>query len=471
MKPSSALEGSVLRALLRLAVPVVLANVLQTGYQLTDAFWVGRLGAAAVAAVSVSFPITFLMIAIGGGLAVAGATLTAQYFGAGNQAMVDHVAAQTMMMVIGVSVVLSSAGFVLAPLILHVLGVAPEVYVEALGFLRISFVGLIFVFAFAVFQALMRGVGKAMAPLFIVIGTVVLNFMLDPLFVFGWGPVPGAGVKGAAMATLTTQFLATLVALVLLLRGTYGIAIRPRGLRPDPGYIKRAFLLGFPASIELSARALGLVILSLLVAQFGTVTLAAYGIGSNLLQVVSIPALGLSTAAASLVGQNIGAGQVQRAARITMLAAVLGFVVLSAVGMVGFAGALTIVRFFVPGVPAVEMQGVDFIRISAPAWGFIALQLTIVSTFRASGNMLAAMVLALASQWMLQFPLAYALSRPQLLGAGGLWWSFPVTNVVTAVVAWTWYAQGGWKATRLATPARARVSAMEVLVEEEVPRP
>ena len=366
-KPNPSLEGPILRALLKLAVPIVLANVLQTGYQLTDAFWVGRLGTAAVAAVSVSFPITFLMIAIGGGLGVAGATLTAQYFGAGDQAMVNHVAAQTMLMVIGMSVILGSMGFVLAPFILRMLDVAPEVYVDALGFMHVSFVGLIFVFAFAMFQALMRGVGKALAPLFIVIGTVILNFALDPILIFGWGPIPGAGVKGAAMATLATQALATLVAIVLLLRGTYGIAITPRGLVPDLAYIKRAFLLGFPASIELSARALGLIIMSLLVAGFGTVTLAAYGVGSNVLQVVTIPALGLSTAAASLVGQNIGAGQLQRAGQITHLAAALGFVVLSAVGLAAIVAAPAIVRFFIPGELAVEAEGIAFIRVSARA--------------------------------------------------------------------------------------------------------
>ncbi len=118
-------EPSVLRALLRLAVPIVLANLLQTGYQITDAFWVGRLGADAVAAVSVSFPVTFLMIALGGGLAVAGATLTAQYAGARNQAMVDHVAAQTMIMVLGVSVVLGGIGIALAPVILRLSGWRP----------------------------------------------------------------------------------------------------------------------------------------------------------------------------------------------------------------------------------------------------------------------------------------------------------------------------------------------------------
>src|SRR6202012_6196622 len=138
------LEGPIGKALLRLAVPIILSNLLQTGYQLTDAFWVGRLGGAAVAAFAVSFPIPFLTIALGAGLAIAGATLSAQYMGAGRQDMVNHVAAQTMLMVAITSAIMGAAGYVLAPYLLELIGVAPDVYLGALGFMRVSFVGIIF---------------------------------------------------------------------------------------------------------------------------------------------------------------------------------------------------------------------------------------------------------------------------------------------------------------------------------------
>ena len=219
------LEGPIGRALVRLAIPIVLGNVLQTGYQLTDAFWVGRLGAAAVAAVSVSFPVTFLVIALGAGLAMAGATLSAQYMGAGRPDMVNHVAAQTMMMVAVTSVFLGAAGYLLAPYLLALLGVAPDVYSGALGFMRVSFVGIIFVFLYAMFQALMRGIGQTRVPLLIVLGTVTLNFILDPLFIFGWGPLPAHGVMGAALATLVTQALAAALGIAIFLRGRHGIQL------------------------------------------------------------------------------------------------------------------------------------------------------------------------------------------------------------------------------------------------------
>jgi putative MATE family efflux protein len=443
------LDGPIGQALFRLAVPIILGNLLQTGYQLTDAFWVGRLGASAVAAVSVSFPVTFLVIALGSGLAIAGATLTAQYTGAGRQDMVNHVAAQTMMMVTFTAIILGTLGYLLTPFLLEMLGVAPDVYENALGFMRVSFIGIIFVFIYAMFQALMRGVGQTRIPLLIVLFTVILNFILDPLFIFGWGPIPPQGVMGAAFATLATQALAAIFGICIFLRGQHGIKLSWRGFRPDLPYIKRAFLLGFPGSVELSTRGFGLMVMSFLVASFGTTTLAAYGVGSNIVQVVMIPAMGLSMAVSTLVGQNIGAGNLQRASRITVIGTIYGFTILTIVGIVAYVFAESFVAFFVPNDPAVISQGAHFVRTMSLAWGGIGAQLCIVSAFRASGNMLIAMVIALVSQWMLQFPLAYVLSKHTTLGASGVWWSFPITNVIVAIVAVGWFAQGGWKKKRL----------------------
>jgi putative MATE family efflux protein len=461
------LEGPITRALITLAIPIILGNILQTGYQLTDAFWVGRLGAASVAAVSVSFPVTFLVIALGSGLAMAGATLSAQYMGAGRQDMVDHVAAQTMVMVAISSVILGTIGFVLAPYLLDLLGVAPDVHAGALGFMRVSFVGIIFVFIYAMFQALMRGVGQTRIPLYIVCVAVSLNFALDPLFIFGLGPIPGLGVMGAALATLVTQAMAAAFGIYIFLHGRHGIKLRWASLKPDFPYIRRAFFLGFPGSIELSTRGLGLLIMSFLVASFGTVTIAAYGVGSNVLQVVTIPAMGLSMAVSTLVGQNIGAGNIDRAARITVLGTIWGFIILSLVGLLAWFGAEQIVAFFIPNDTQVIAEGAGFIRIMCLAWGCIGIQLCIVSTFRASGNMLIAMVIALVSQWMVQFPMAYVLSKHTILQSQGLWWSFPVTNIVVAIVSVCWFLRGSWKTTRLTEDEKQTAKVAQAAIIED----
>lgn len=448
------LEGGIGRALRTLSLPIILGNLLQTGYQLTDAFWVGRLGAPAVAAVALSFPVTFLVIALGSGLAMAGSVLIAQYAGAGRQDMVDHVAGQTMMMVLLTSILLGAAGYLLAPSLLTLLGVAQDVRAGALGFMRVSFVGIVFVFTYAMFQALMRGIGRTRLPLLIILGTVLLNFALDPLFIFGWGPMPGAGVVGAAMATVVTQGLAAAVGIAILLKGRHGIHLKWENLRPDSAYIRKAFLLGLPGSIDLSTRALGLMAMSFLVAGFGTLPTAVYGVGSTIIQVVTIPAAGLSMALSILVGQNLGAGKVERAARIALLGIVYGFGALSAIGLFVFADAPKLVAFFVPSDSEVIAAGTAFLRIMALTWGGIGIQFSIVAVLRASGHMVHAMAIALVSQWVIQFPLACLLSKHSYLQVDGIWWSFPASNLATAVLALAWFANCNWKRGRITNEIR-----------------
>jgi len=443
------LEGPILRSLLTLAIPIVAANTLQSGYQLIDAFWVGRLGGAAVAAVSITFPVMFLMFAVGAGLSIAGSTLIAQFVGAGNHKMVGHVAGQTLVMVVASAAVLGIVGWIAAPSLLRLMGVAPDVYAGALGFMRVAFLGLVFNFSFFVFNAIMRSIGRPNLPVLIVLGTVFINFVLDPVMIFGWGPIPGHGVMGAALATLITQALAAAIGIVVLRRGMHGIHVRMSDFVPDPAHIRRAFFLGLPASLDMSARALGIMVMTFLVASFGTTTLAAYGVGGNILQVVIILAMGLSMAVSALAGQNIGAGNVARAASIGNLGAALGFGLLTAIGLLVFAFPREIVGFFVPQDAEVIAEGARFLRIMALSWGLIAVQFAFSGVFRASGNMVLNMMLTVVSLWVLQFPLAYILSKHTSLGAEGIFWSSPAATVVTTLLTASVYVHGGWKKKRI----------------------
>jgi putative MATE family efflux protein len=439
------LEGPILGSLLKLAVPIMVSNVLQAAYQLVDAFWVGRLGGAAVAAVSVSTPVIFLTMALGLGLAIAGTILIAQYFGAGNQKMVNHVSAQTLLMVLTISITLAAVGYLLSPVFLHALGVAPNVYDGALGFMRMSFIGLVFNFNFMVFQALMRGVGRAVLPVFIVLGTVILNFALDPLFIFGWRFIPAMGVKGAAAATVGTQSLALIIGFVILFRGKHDIHLHLSDFKPDLVHIKRAFKIGGPSSIEQSMRAIGMTAMTFLIVRFGTTTVAAYGAGSNLIQFIMIPALGLAMAISTLVGQNIGAGNMKRAVSIAKLGAFLGFGFLTLFSLVALAFAPQIIGFFVPGDALIIKEGGTFLRIASISWGFLGLQLCLVGVLRATGNTVIPMILALISQWVLQFPLAYILSHYTSLAKRGIWWAVPTSVIITGLITLSIYAKGDWK--------------------------
>ena len=461
------LHGSISKALFKLGIPIILINILQSAYQLTDAFWVGRLGAEQVAAVSVSMPVTFLVIAIGSGLAMAGAILSAQYMGAGQQDKVNHVAAQTMLMVTITATILGLIGYVLSPYFLTLLGVEEQVFGDALKFMHVSFIGVVFVFIYAMFQALMRGIGQTKVPLYIVSGTVLLNFVLDPLLIFGFGDFSGFGVMGAALATLITQSLAALIGVWVFLRGRHGIQLKLSSFKPDWQYMKQAFFLGAPGSVELSARAFGLIIMSFLVASFGTHTIASYGVGSNILQMVMIPAMGLSMAVSTLVGQNMGAGNPQRAAQITRLAVLWGLLGLTLVGVLAYVFAEYLVAFFIPDDESVIAGGAEFIRVMCLTWGGIGVQLCVVAAFRASGNMLNAMVVSLLSQCVIQFPTAYILSKHTSLGPQGIWYSFAITNLLVAIITYLWFAAGRWQQTQLTKEDKeiAKVT-QETLIEE-----
>jgi putative MATE family efflux protein len=465
--PKLLLEGPVLKSLLSLSVPIIIANLLQAAYQLVDAFWVGRLGGAAVASVSVSTPIVFFTMAVGTGFAMAGSILIAQYFGAQNLAEVNFIAAQTLLLVVAISVVLASAGYLLSPYFLHLLKVGPDVYNGALGFMRVSFIGLVFNFSFFVFQSIMRSVGNPTLPVYIVAVTVVLNFALDPLFIFGWGPIAPQGVMGAAIATLITQSIACITGFIILFNGKRGIKVRLADFAPNWPHIKRAFNIGFPASIEQSMRALGLTLMTFLIAGFGTTTVASYGAGSNVLQLVIIPAMGLSMAISTLAGQNIGAGNMLRAEQVARLGAIVGFCILTLIGIVVFFSAHQLVAFFVPGDARVIEGGATFLRIMCLGWGFMGLQLCLTGVLRASGNMITAMILTLVSQWVLQFPIAYILSRHTSLGQKGIWYAFPASYIIIALITMAVYARGDWKNKRLTGEEVLTIKVTEELTADE----
>lgn len=438
-------EGSILKSLIVLAVPIIFANILQTAYQLTDTFWVGRLGTDAVAAVSISFPVIFLIISLGAGLAMAGTILVAQYKGRNDQKAVNHITSQTLMMVVVISVILATIGYLLSPLLIKLMGVETGVYANAVSYMKVSFIGMIFMFIYMVFQSLMRGVGEVKIPVYIVLGTVILNLFLDPLFIFGYGFIPAFGVSGAAMATIATQSLAAIIGIMLLIKGRYQIQLHLKDLKPDMPLIKKMFKLGFPASIEQSTRALGMTIMIFLVATFGTITLAAYGIGTKILSFVIIPAMGLSMATSTLVGQNMGAKKLDRVEKVVKLSSLASFVFLTLAGIIVFFFASQISAIFIPGEIETIQSSALFIKIMALTFGFIGVQMALSGALRGTGNTMVSMILSIISLWILRFPLAYILSMHTNLAEVGLWIAFPAANVIAAIVTISWFARGTWK--------------------------
>jgi len=460
-------EGPIVPLLIRLSVPIVFANILQSAYQIVDTFWVGRLSAQAVAAVSLCFPVSFFLIAIGGGLPMAGAILIAQYKGKGDDDAVQHVAAQTMLFIFVIALFITSIGWFIAEPILSFMGAESDVLPDATRYLQFTFLGYIFVFGFFAYQSLMRGLGIVKFPMYIVLGTVILNLILDPLFIFGWGPIPGFGVSGAALATLFTQAFATLIAFVSLSTGQHGIHLRLKELRPDFPFMRQAFLIGLPASLEQSSRSMGMIAMTMLVASFGTTVVAAYGIGMRILMFVAMPAMGLSMATSTFVGQNIGAGKIKRAERTTLLASVLIFFVLISIAIVLYPFTPDLARFFMPEGGEAIAYSAHFMRIVLFAASLMGIAMVINGTFRGAGDMRSAMVFAFVSHWLLQLPLAYVLSKYTSLGFEGIWWSYLISDCIATVLVILWYLRGGWKKKELLSNVQLQRKARDETVMEE----
>ncbi|MDD2354411.1 MAG: MATE family efflux transporter [Patescibacteria group bacterium] len=438
-------ETSMIRPLLTLAIPIMLGNLFQAAYQLTDAFWVGRLGEKAVAAIAVSFPIIFFITALGIGFAIAGATLTAQYFGAKKKDLINHSATQTIFVVIVSALTLSILGYFLSDTILNWLRVNSSILDLAARYLKISFLGMVFNFSFFMFQAIMRSIGKPKIPVYIIIFTVALNFFLDPLFMFGQGPVPALGVAGTALATVTTQAIAASIGLFILFSGKFGIKIDIKNFKPDFKFIKKIMRLGIPASLEQSARSLSLAVMTTLTASFGTLAVAAYGISSNILQLSLMASFGLAGANAVLVGQKLGAGYKKDAFRAATTSLRLIFTLLIFIGGLVFLLAPLLIKFFIPDDAAVIAEGANLLRFLAPTFSLIGLQVVVGSTLQAAGATKKAMILTISSQWLLQIPLAFILSKFLGYGVTGIWLAFPLTNFIMALIYLSVFHKRKWQ--------------------------
>jgi len=445
-------QGPLAGILLRVAAPIALTNLVQSSYDIVNAFWVGHLGENAIAAVAASGPLFSVLISLGSGLATAGAVLIAQYAGAKRGDMLDHVAAQTLLMVAIVALVFTAIGASLVSPMLRWIGVAPDIHDLAATYLHFRYAGMIPMFGFMALQAMLNAVGEVRFAMRVQISSVILNAALDPLFIFGAGPIPALGVAGAAIATVSVQMGALLIGLHYLLSGHSALHLRPHQFRPDWPHIRRATGLGLPASIEQAIRTFSSLLLMSLAASFGTRGLAAYGVGTRLIFFWFTPMIGLSIATAAVVGQNIGAGLIERAEQAARLSAMLGFAVMTAVGLTLIPFVPSIIHVLAPGAPEVAAQAITFSYICCPFYGVLTVPQALLGAFRGAGSTRQSMTISIVMQWFFQMPSAYVLALMTPLGLLGIWLSYPIANMAASILCVFWYRYGSWR-KRLVQPA------------------
>ena len=446
-------DGDLSRPLFHLAWPIVVTQLLQVAYNVADAFWLGRYSADAVGAISLSFPVIYFLIAFGGGFNVAGSTLIAQYTGADSEGSSEVVAGQTLWFVVAIGVVLSVVGYFGSGPLLGLFpsdaATASQVVPLAGEYMRIFFHGLPLMFAFLAFSSLLRGYGNTRTPMVVMAVSVLLNVVLDPILIFGVGPVPRMGIAGAAWATVAARSLAGLAGLYVLFGTNLGPNVRLDHLRPDLSYVRDIVRIGVPAALEQSAGALAMVTLTVIIVTFEPAVIAAYGLGNRLISLVFLPAVGLGQATNTMVGQNLGAGRVDRAERAVKLAAKVGASVMFVLAVLAVLFPEPLVSAFMATDTAAAARTIqyatEYLRIRTVEFAFIGLFHVILGAYRGAGNTKTAMAFSMVTLWLVRVPVVYYLAFETSLGATGIWVGVAAGHVVGAVAAGLWFTRGTWK--------------------------
>lgn len=445
------LTGPILPTMVHLAWPVMLTAALQALYNLVDAFWLGRLGTAAVAAPGMAWPILFFFMSFAGGFQAAGATFVAQHFGARDQDGAEKAAGQVLAFLALVSAVLGGVGFALSPTILRLIGAPDDIYPLALLYLRIECLGLPIMFLAHAFGGLMLGLGNTRLMMYLSASSLLFNAALDPLFIFGWGPFPAWGVAGAAGATILSRVLVAVVGLALLFSGRAGIKLRLRNLRPRLERILPILRVGLPNVLDQASTSLGFVVMMGLVSGFGTAVVASYTVGNRIINLVNVISWGAGSALVAMIGQNLGADQTERAERIARRGISATFLALIGLYFVALLLRRPLFSLFVAD-PEVIRQGAWYIAVFGMSVPFFGLFDGAAATFRGSGHTVPPMVMAIVRLWVLRVFLAWALAYPLGFGTTGMWAGMMLSNVLAGTALVLWLGRGTWKRKVIRAP-------------------
>lgn len=436
-------NGAIFRWLLRVSLPIMASNFIQTVYNLTDAFFLGKLGAAELSAPTIAFSVIFFLVVFGFALAMAGTTLIAQSKGKNDQEKVDFYLGQTTTLLLSIGVFLSVVGVLIAGPLLRLLQTPSDVFAYARDYITIIFAGLPLMFGFFILQAGMQGIGNTITPLWVQAISVGLNVGLDPLLIFGIGFFPAMGVRGAAVATVIARCIGSAIAFWILIRGDRGLRLRLRHMVPKKESVLLMLRIGIPASIGHGVSALGFTVLQGIVNVFDTAVIAAFGVGNRIVSLFNMPAMGISRATTTIVGQSLGAKRPDLTMRSVWIAVamVLGFLV-PAMTFTFFFGRY-FVRFFVDDAATIG-YGVMLFRIVSPSVVFFGVFMILTGAFQGSGDTKPIMVMNIARLWALRVPLAYLLAIALGIGPTGIWLSMFISNIVVSAFGLYWFRRGTW---------------------------
>ena len=440
-------EGSIRIGLFRFSLPILLANILQSLNGSVNSIWVGRfLGEAALTATSNANIVMFLLIGAAFGVALAATILIGQYIGANNLPEAKRVVGTSATFFAGISVAMAVTGLALCRPLLIAMNTPADSLPLAVAYMRVIFLALPCLYMYAFVGAVLRGAGDSKTPFYFMLLSVGIDIALNPVFIFGVGPIPRLGIAGSALATFVAQSVSLAALIRHLYRRHHILCLHQRELallKVDWSVVATLVKKGVPMSAQMLVLSLSGVLMITLVNRFGVDTSAAFGAALQIWNYIQMPAFAVGMGMSAMTAQNVGAGKwhrVTRIARVGVLYSVLltGSIVL-AIELLDTA----VFGLFLPAGSAALGIASHLNRIVTGSYIFFGISVALFGVVRATGAVMAPFVILAVSLLVVRFPLAQLFLEGYR--ADAVWWSYPVSSVLSATLAALYYRYGGWR--------------------------
>jgi putative MATE family efflux protein len=451
MQRPSLTEGSISRGLFKFALPILFANALQSLNGSVNAIWVGRyLGEAALSATSTANMIMFLLIATAFGVAMAASILVGQSVGAQNLAHAKKIAGTSAGFFAGISVVVAIAGLLICQPLLIAMKAPADSLPLAVAYMRVIFLATPLLYMYAFVMAVLRGAGDSKTPFYFMLVSVAFDIGLNPVFIFGIGPIPRYGIAGSALATLVSQAVSFTAMMIYLYRRRHPLVLHRDEwalLRLDWPVIGTLIKKGIPMSAQMLVLSLSGILMISIVNRFGVDTAAAYGATIQLWNYIQMPAFAVGMGVSSMAAQNVGARKWDRVAAIARVGLIYATVLTAAATVLIEILNTRAYSLYLQEGSAAMTAAVQINRIATPSFIFFGITLVLFGVVRATGAVMAPLVALIVSLLAVRVPLAQFLADH--IGAGALWWSFPLSSAFASLLAVLYYKFGGWRSANM----------------------
>lgn len=442
-------SGSLRRAILLLAVPMIIEMGMESVFAIVDLFFVGKLGKHAVSTVGLTESVLTVVYSLAVGTSMAATAMVARRIGEKDKEGAARAAMQTLWVGTGVMVLLSAAGVVFAPNILGLMGAEPQTVAMGATYTRIMMGSGVIITLLFLTNGIFRGGGDASIAMKSLALANACNIVLCPLLINGWGPVPALGVTGAAVATVIGRSVGVGYQLYHLFGGTSVVRLTIASLKVERALIKNVVGIAWPATLQFIIASGSWIFLAQLVASTGgSDASAGYQTAIRILMFFLLPAWGISNAAATLVGQSLGAGNPLRAEQAVLQTARYNALFMLTVSLLFVTLAEWVVGFFNP-TPEVEVYAVSALRIISAGYVFYGVGMVLVNAFNGAGDTKTPTVVNVFCFWLFQVPLAYLLAKYFEMGPKGVFIAIPVAEMLITVTSFVLFKKGKWKTVKV----------------------